>query len=48
MNKKLYLVLSFIMVATLALTACAPQEEAVSAEEAAPAEETSSEPLKIG
>jgi ribose transport system substrate-binding protein len=48
MNKKLYLVLSFIMVATLALTACAPQEEAVSAEEAASAEETSSEPLKIG
>lgn len=48
MNKKLYLVLSFMMVATLALTACAPQEEAVSAEEAAPAEETSSEPLKIG
>lgn len=48
MNKKLYLVLSFIMVATLALTACAPQEEAVSAEEAAPAGETSSEPLKIG
>jgi len=42
MNKKLYLVLSLVLVATLALTACAPKEEAAT-EEAAPAEETTSE-----
>ncbi len=51
MNKKLYLVLSFIMVATLVLTACAPKEAATTEE--APAEETTAEeaaskPLKIG
>ncbi|MGV8027202.1 MAG: substrate-binding domain-containing protein [Anaerolineaceae bacterium] len=42
MNKKLYLVLSFILVATLALAACAPKEEA------AAAEETAAKTIKIG
>lgn len=48
MNKKLYLVLSFILVATLALSACAPKEEAATTEEAAPAAETTGETIKIG
>jgi basic membrane protein A len=38
MNKKLFFVLSLVLVATLALTACAPKEPAA-AEEAAPAAE---------
>lgn len=44
MNKKLYLLLSLVLVATLALTACAPKEEAAPVEEAAaPAEEVAEE-----
>ncbi len=39
MNKKLYVVLALVLVATLAFTACAPKEEAAPAEEAA-AEDT--------
>ena len=41
MNKKIYFVLSLLLVATLAFTACAPKEE--TATEAAPAEEATSE-----
>ncbi len=48
MNKKLFVVLSFIIVATLLLSACAPKADVATTDEAASVEEVSSEPLKIG
>lgn len=47
MNKKLFLALSVLLIATMALTACAPKEEAAPAEEAAPVEEGATPTFKV-